>query len=234
MPAHADISALYEVQSEDDFEQAIDFAMTIEVSESGDARLHITGRTGYFLIRKGEAYKISRGVDGPYAEKLDDLDAVIANAGQAGGISLELLDQLPPIELVDSGKIKVGSWEGSGFARREYGELGRPELVISQDASLKPIGEAFARLLDGRFGALRSLSLTNLFGGFGFYDPEVQKLLEAGTPIRLNSLDLTSLSQEDIEPARFELPARVLTREEISAQNTPFEWAPAFDRQPTG
>lgn len=168
-------------------------------------------------------YRVSRGIDGPYAEKLEDLEAAIANAGQAGGISLELLDQLPRIELMDSGKVRVGSWEGRGFAQCEYGELGRPELVISEDNTLKPVGEAFARFLDGRFGALRSLSLVNLFGSFGFYDPEVLKLLRSGTPIRLNSLELANLSQEEIDPARFELPARVLTREEITEQNKPFD-----------
>ena len=234
MPAHADIAALYGVQSEDDFEQAMDFAMTIEVNGNGNARLHITGRTSYFLIRNGEVYKVSKGIDGPYAEKLSDLEAVIANAGQAGGISLELVDQFPSVELVDSGKTKVGSWEGSAFAQREYGELGRPELVISEDATLKPIGEAFAQFIDGRFGALRSLLLINLFGSFGLYDPEVLKLISSGTPIRLNSLELASLSQEEIDPARFELPARVLTREEITAMNKPFDWAPAFRRQPAG
>ena len=55
MPVSADISAIYEAQSDDEFEQALDFAMTIEVNDAGDARLHITGRTGYFLIRDGEA-----------------------------------------------------------------------------------------------------------------------------------------------------------------------------------
>ncbi|MEZ5692667.1 MAG: hypothetical protein R3D99_02210 [Altererythrobacter sp.] len=108
MPARADVSALYEVaQSDeefDDFEQAIDFAMTIEVNDAGNARIHLTGRSSYFLIRDDEVYSVRRGIDGPYAEKLDDLEAVIENAGETGGISLELLDQFPKIELVRKGK----------------------------------------------------------------------------------------------------------------------------------
>lgn len=235
MPAQADTSVLYEVQSDDDFEQAIDYAMTIEVNDAGDARLHLTGRTGYFLIRDGEVYSIERGIDGPYAERLDDLEAVIANAGQSGGISLEVLDQLPPLELVEKGKVKVGRYEGRGYAQRDYdGEVGWPQLVVSQDESLHPVGKAFARLLEGRFGALRALSLTNLFGGLGLYDAGVRKLVAGGTPVRLNLLELTEVSSDPIDPTRFELPARVLTREEISRQAAPFDWSPAFDRQPKG
>lgn len=235
MPVSADISAIYEVQSDDEFEQALDFAMTIEVNDAGDARLHITGRTGYFLIRDGEAYKVSRGIDGPYAEKLDDLEAVIVHAGHAGGISLELLENFPRIELVDKGTVEVGQWQGRGYGQAE-GEMGSgwPQLVISQEESLRPIGGAFSRLSSGRFGAMRMLTLSNLFGGFGFYDPEVREVIAGGTPIRINMLELSAVSTDAVDPARFELPDRVLTREEISARDKPFEWAPAFDRQPTG
>lgn len=238
MPASADMSALYEFRAdgeyEGSFDRALDFAMTIEVSDAGDARLHLTGRTGYFLIRDGEVYTVSRGIDGPYAERLDDLEAAIANAGQAGGISLELLDELPKIELVKKGTVNVAQWRGIGYARREYDEIGRTELVLTDDKRLEPIGRAFARLTEGRFGTLRALSLTNLFGGFGFYDPAVRDLLKTGTPIRINMLDLAKVSTEKIDPARFELPERVLTRDEIRMQNKPFDWSPAFNRQPAG
>lgn len=239
MPARADVSALYEVaQSDeefDDFEQAIDFAMTIEVNDAGNARIHLTGRSSYFLIRDDEVYSVRRGIDGPYAEKLDDLEAVIENAGETGGISLELLDQFPKIELVRKGKVRVGQWTGTGYAQRDFdGAVGRPELVLSKDETLPEIGKAFARLADGRFGSIRTLSLVNLFGGFGLYDPEIRKLLQDGTPVRINMLELAEISNRPIDPARLELPARVLTREEIEQQNKPFEWAPAFDRQPKG
>lgn len=235
MPASADVSALYEVQSDDEFERTLDLAMTIEVNASGDARLHITGKSDYFLIRNGEVYTVSRGIDGPYAEKLDDLEAVIANVGQAGGISLELLDQFPKIDLVDKGMVKVGKWKGQGYAQREYDdEVGRPELVLSDDVGLDSIGKAFARLANGRFGTLRALTLTSLFGGFGFYDAKVRDLLNTGTPIRINALELSEVSSDAIDPARFELPERVLTQEEIRQQSQPFDWAPAFDRQPQG
>lgn len=235
MPANADVSALYEVGSDDEFERTLDFAMTIEVNAVGDARLHITGKSDYFLIRDGEVYSISRGIDGTYAEKLDDLEAVISNAGQAGGISLELLGQLPAIELVPRGTVKVGQWKGNGYAQRGFDdEVGRPELVLSDEDSLRPIGTAFARFSQGRFGTLRALTLVNLFGVIGLYDPKVRELLSNGTPIRLNGLELSQVSSEDIDPTRFELPERVLTQDEIRQQNQPFDWAPAFDRQPKG
>ena len=147
-PASADISALYEAGTyEDEIDRAVDFAITIEVSDEGHARLHLSGRSSYFLIRHGEIYTVTRGIDGPYAEKLDDLEAVIANAGQAGGISLEILDQLPKIDLVRSGTVKVGKWKGQGYARRDYDdEIGRAELVLTGDESLRPIGTTLAKL----------------------------------------------------------------------------------------
>ena len=236
VPASADISALYEAGTyEDEIDRAVDFAITIEVSDEGHARLHLSGRSSYFLIRHGEIYTVTRGIDGPYAEKLDDLEAVIANAGQAGGISLEILDQLPKIDLVRSGTVKVGKWKGQGYARRDYDdEIGRAELVLTGDESLRPVGTTLAKLAQGRFGALRTLSLTGLFGGLGFYDQGVRELLKEGAPIRISHLELSEVSSEDIDPARFELPPRVLTRDEIRLQNEPFEWAPAFGRQPKG
>lgn len=235
MPASADISAIYEVRSDDELERAIDFAMTIEVSDKGDARLHITGRTGYFLIRNDEVYAVHRGIEGPFAEKLDHLEAVIANAGQAGGISLELLDKLPKLDLVKSRTVNVGKWKGQGYAQRDPdGEPGRMELVITEESSLRPVGKAFARLIEGRFGALRALTLTHLFGGFGFYDPKVREAFNAGTPIRINMLELSDISSDAIDPKRFELPERVLTEDEIRLQNKPFDWPPFFDRQPKG
>lgn len=234
VPASADTSALYEVQTEDEFEQKLDMAMTIEVNEAGDARLHISGKSDYFLIRGGEVYAVSRGIDGPYAEKLDDLEAVIANAGQAGGLSLELADQFPKVDLVEKGTVKVGQWKGRGYAERGYDrKVGPADLIISDDEYLRPIGKAFARLMQGRFGTLRALSLTSLFG-FGVFDPKVRELMASGTPIRLKALVLSEVSDATVDPERFELPSRVLNPEEIRRQNEPFEWAPAFDRQPKG
>lgn len=234
VPASADMSALYEVQSEDEFEQKLDMAMTIEINEAGDARLHISGKSDYFLIRDGEVYAISRGIDGPYAKKLNDLEAVIADAGQAGGISLDLVDQFTKIDLVEKGAVNVGKWKGRGYAERGSNrKVGPVDLIISDDEYLSPIGSAFARLVKGRFGTLRALSLTNLFG-FGVYDPKVRELLASGTPLRLKGLELSEVSDAIVDPERFELPARVLSPDEIRRQHEPFEWAPTFDRQPRG
>lgn len=233
MPAQADISALYVTQMDEERGPVVDFGMTVEVNEAGDARVHVVGRSGYFLIRGGEVYSISRGIDGPYAERLDDLEAVIDNAAQAGGISLDLLEELPEFQPLKTGVVKVGKWKGQGYAKREFdGEVGHTELVLSDDESLRPIGNTIARLIDGRFGMLRAITLTNLFGVLGLYDPEVRKLFGEGTPIRVNMLELSEVSLAPIDPARFELPARVLSRDDISAINRPFKWAPAFDRQP--
>lgn len=233
MPANADISVLYEVQSEDEFEQQIDMAMTIEVNDAGDARLHISGKSDYFLIRDGDVYSVSRGIDGPYAERLNDLETVIADAGQAGGISLDLLDQFPEVDLAEKGAVNVGQWKGRGYAERRYDEVGPVQLIISNDEHLEPVGDAFARLLEGRFGTLRALTLSNLFG-FGLYDAKVRELLASGTPLQIGVLELSEVSNAIIDPERFELPARVLSPDEIRRQNEPFDWAPAFVRQPRG
>ena len=65
-------------------------------------------------------------------------------------------------------------------------------------------------------------------------DDAIRSLASGGVPIRLKALVLSDLSNATVDPERFELPDRVLNREEIRRQNEPFEWAPAFDRQPKG
>lgn len=250
-PAQADISALYETKATDEFERKLDFSMTVEVNADGDARLHVTGTSAYFLILNGEAYRIYRGIDGPFAEKLEDLEAAIANAGEAGGISLDLLGSFDFREVEETGEAVVGQWSGVGYASIEpkyewdeelYGpeeeveDTGprTPELILSDSAELRPIGAAFGTLLKSEFGTLRAMSLIELFGGFGLYDEKVRELISQSTPIKLGSLELAEVSDVTIDPARFELPERVLTCAEIEAQTKPFDWAPAFDSQPQG
>lgn len=112
--AMADTSALYEVTTSDDedaYAPAIDFAMTVEVNDGGDARVHVTGRSVYLLIKGGEAYLVSRGIDGLYAERLTDLDSVIKARGEVGGLSLAILNELGGAHFVKTGKGKIGKWE---------------------------------------------------------------------------------------------------------------------------
>lgn len=235
-PAYADISALYSAGTDD---IGLSYRMTVEVADSGAARLHVTGRTVYFLIVDGDVYTVERGVDGVFATRLSDLNWVVTENESVGGIRSDLIDELQETGLKNIGNRSVLGRDGIGFAEPRYhddddDELLRPDLVISQDKELKPIGAAIAQALDGRYGVGRTMSLVGIIGSLALYVDETAALLKSGTPIKLGSLLLTKVSNEDIDNSRFELPERIITLEQLREMYRPFKWSPQFDWQPKG
>jgi hypothetical protein len=235
-PANADISALYEVGSVGEGEPDFNFGMTVEVNDAGDARIHLTGRSSYLLVKQGDVFLVSRGIDGVYAERLSDMDTALKANGQMGGISFEFLDDLNDTKVKNIGKTKVGNWKGTGFSldRFSYESEERPDLVMSDDASLAELAPAFRSAFAGKYGMAKTLSLAGVPIALYLMSPKVKAVFDKGTPIKLGMLELTTISRDEINPDRFALPERVLSQEDIENYLEPFKWAPAFDVQPAG
>ncbi len=235
-PAQADISALYEIETLDEGETDFNFGMTVEVNDAGYGRIHVTGRSSYLLVREEEVFVIYRGIDGPYAERLSDLDSVLKANGEAAGISFELFEDVNDTEVENFGETTVGKWKGSGFSidRFGYETEKRPDLVMSRDPSLATLAPVFRTAFAGKYGIAKTISLAGAPLALYLMAPEVKAVFDKGTPIKFGMLELTTISDGPIDPGRFALPDRVLSREEIANYLKPFEWAPAFDRQPKG
>lgn len=234
-PAHADISAFYSAGTD---EFAVKYRMSVEVSDDGSARIHVTGRSVYFLIIGDEVYLIERGIDEAYATRLSDLNQVLSENGTIAGLNTSMIDDVQQEGLEDLGSRTVLGRVGVGYAQPEHyddGERSRhADLVISQDEALKPIGEAIAQSIDGRYGAGRTMTMVGMMGPLILYANETETLLKSGTPLKLGSLLLSEVSNGDIDASRFKLPKRVLTLEELREMHRPFEWPSEFEWQPKG
>lgn len=235
-PAHADISAFYSAGTD---ELGVNYRMSVEVSDDGSARIHVTGRSAYFLIIGNEVYLIDRGIDETYATRLSDLNKVVSENGTVAGLSPSVIDDAQQEGLEYLGNRTVLGRVGIGYAEPKHydddGERSRhADLVISQDEGLKPIGKAIAQSIDGRYGAGRTMTLVGMIGPLMFYADETEALLKSGTPLKLGSLLLSKVAKGDIEDSRFELPKRVLTLEELREIYRPFEWPTEFEWQPKG
>ncbi len=229
-PALADISALYEFPSDNEYPS--DFRMTVEVNDSGDARIHVMGRGSYLLVKDGSVHVITRGIDGLYAETFADLDAALKSRGELGGISFEFFEEMGGSEITEVGKHTVGIWSGQGYKVENYslGSGEGPDLAISPDERLAPIGKAIRQSFGSRYGIARTISLAAVPLSIKLFDTNVAEIFATGTPIKLGLLELATVSEEPIDQSRFELPKRVLSKEEIAKYLQPFEQAPAFKK----
>ncbi len=227
-PAQADMSALYKIPS--DFENPTNFRMTVEVNDTGDARIHITGREIYLLVRDGSVHVVSRGIDGPYAERFADLDAALKARGEIAGISFQLFEDMGSNEITEVGERTIGEWKGQSYQVEGYSLRSGdgPDLVISPDEKLAPIGAAIRQSFGSRYGIARTVSLAEVPLSIMLYGAEVAELFSTGTPTKLGLLELSTVSNDPIDPSRFELPERVLSQKEVEEYLRPFEPAPAF------
>lgn len=234
-PAHADISAFYSAEVD---ELDLNFRMSVEVADNGSARIHVTGRSIYFLIVRDEVFLIERGIDGVYATRLSDLNLVMSESGSVAGMNLDFLTGGEQTGLINLGNQSVLGREGTGYAEPNYydddGQSPEPDLVISQADDLRPIGAAIAQSMDHRYGIARTMTLVSTMGPLFFYADETLALLNSGTPIKIGALLLSEVSTIDIDAARFELPERVVTLDELREMYRPFEWPTEFDWQPEG
>ncbi len=189
--------------------------VTVEVDEGGMSRVGAEGAADHTLFDDSDGYVVTTEAGAKAVVRLSDLRAVtLAEIGELLGMPAET-----PAEETDSRRRWVAAGEAvvDGRTGTEYRlpEEALPEgqkIVLSDDARLAPLGLAWSRVL---------FLMPSPFGPFGpEADPGMRQLgamMETRAPLQLGEISLVSASFDDIDPARFALPAAPLSREQVAA-----------------
>ncbi|HEV2865040.1 MAG TPA: hypothetical protein VGX37_00855 [Allosphingosinicella sp.] len=209
-PAHADLTATYVAVNPE-----MDFTMKVEVAANGDLRAD-SDMPGVYLVKHGgSTYFVFPDQGGPAVIDLEDAVTLLEEelsridpdfcegAAQAGSA----------LTLRPRGTVTVGGRIGEAYATAGR-PASRPDVVISRDPSLAPIGAAMAAQYRVSMTLMRQCpSAVPMF-------TQMQELLDSGAPLQIGPMRLDRIDTAAIDPARFLLPAAPATREEARALMT--------------
>jgi hypothetical protein len=193
--------------------------LAIEVDDRGRSRVGpVNARGDYLLIVDGESYLVLD--QGRAAVRAGDL---LAHHAEQQAMVTRLLSGFPRPNEGDASPSfsKGGQRTVGGVVGIEYHvsnlsprlPYGTNRWVVSAEPWFEPAGQAFAAYV--RFGlqALRPL--------FGAREPNslsfVEELLALGAPLSARHFELQSVAIKPVDPERLELPARLVTGDELKA-----------------
>jgi hypothetical protein len=185
----------------------------IEVSASGDIRVSGDGAEGGMIILGGETYLLDQGPEGPEVMRAEDFGAAVSEEfAKLPGPP----DGQPSLgaRFEKRGEVEINGRKGTAYylVMPDFGSLDEPDLVISTDPALAPLGAAMAVQLQN--------SLKILPGDAGALYPfdAMIALLKTGAPLRHSGLELVSVNTAPIPAERFVLPAVPMTRDQVRAR----------------
>jgi hypothetical protein len=198
-PARADVTAHY---------RHIDGSGTVrvEVAGNGDARFEMSGQPWRLIHRDGVSFVIYFLPGGPMVVRMDDLRQLAAErAGKTPVLAIARM------RLVPRGEIRIGRYSGRAYhLDTDDGISPRPQIVISRDPALAPIGSAWLRQIDFSIAMLRARSAPV---------PEtvtrVREVLATGSPVYYGGQQLQRVDAVAIPADRFRLPAEPLTLDQL-------------------
>ncbi|HYG30476.1 MAG TPA: hypothetical protein VD887_09695 [Allosphingosinicella sp.] len=198
-PARADLTAHY---------RHVDGSGTVrvEVAGNGDARFEMSGQPWRLIHRSGVSYVVYLLPGGPLVARIDDLRQL---ATEHGGEPPSLA--ISSMRLVPRGEVRMGGFSGRAYhLQMPDGPTSRPQLVVSQDPALAPIGQAWLRQIDFSMAMLRAR---------GAPVPDavtrIREVLTTGSPIYYGGQQLQRIDNAAIPAERFRLPAEPVTLDEL-------------------
>ena len=207
-PAFADLTAIYGGHVE---------SLRFEIAANGDMRIGGCCNGSYEIYQDGEGFLIERV--GP------NRDFRVRRIADVSVVMREIISKKLAEVRADKSKM-LNTFIGPLFQRGEVsinGRVGRayyltaqpssptekPELVISEDASLAPLSNAALRYMD-------TAANTTAVGIVSPHTLDRERdALKLGAPLRFMNSDLSSVSYDPISADRFKLPARVESLEEV-------------------
>jgi hypothetical protein len=207
-PADAGLKAIYDKPD--------NAPLTIEIADNGDARVGPDDQSMYVLLIGDAAYIVTIKDGKTSAARLTDVAAAFDKVMPP--IFGKLFGAAAAATKGDTTKIeKIGprTINGrAGIAYRLKGGEGEapPEIVLSEDPALAPVGKAM-----GRFTEATMLLLAPLFGNaVPEMVGEMRAVLALGTPLKGgDGMALRSVETVDVPPARVALPGKLQTVDEI-------------------
>lgn len=207
-PAHADLTATYVAVN-----GTLDFKMKVEVAANGDLRTDMFVAGPYMIKREGRVYFVAPNPAAPVVQDVEDVGAVMQE--ELGRMNRHFCDDLQRApafpSMVSRGTVTIAGRAGEAYGHDRHAGS-RPEVVISRDPALAPLGAAMA--------AQFRLSMT-MMGPCASKVPmfaQMQALLDSGAPLQFGPMRLDTVETGPIDPARFVLPAAPETREQVRAR----------------
>jgi hypothetical protein len=204
-PAQADLTATYVAVN-----PGMNFKMKVEVAANGDLRADVSNPGLYLIRRQGHSYFVVADPAGPVVEDTADVGAVMQE--QLAKLDPHFCDAFTHMatKLVSRGATTLAGRTGEAFAI-EGRPAAPPQVVISHDPALAPLGAAMA-------AQFRESSA--LMGQCWSSVPmiaQMQALLDSGAPLQFGPAQLDTVETGPIDPAHFMLPAAPATREQVRA-----------------
>jgi len=208
-PADAGIKAIYDKPDKS--------PLTIEIADNGDARVGPDDQSMYVLLLHDTAYVVATQDGKLMVARLADVAAAFDKVMPP--IFGKLFSAAAEGAKGDSTKIeKIGPRTVNGREGIAYRLKGgdpndkAPEMVLSPDPALAPVGKAM-----GRFTEATMLLLAPLFGKeTANMVGEMRAVLALGTPLQgADGMTLRSVETADVPPARVTLPGKPQTVDEI-------------------
>jgi len=208
-PADAGIKAIYDKPDKS--------PLTIEIADNGDARIGPDDQSMYVLLLHDTAYVVAMQDGKLMVARLADVAAAFDRVmppifGKLFGAAAEATKG-------DAAKVeKIGPRTVNGRVGIAYRLKGSdpketpPEMVLSPDPALAPVGRAM-----GRFTEATMLLLAPLFGKeTANMVGEMRSVLALGTPLQgADGMTLRSVETVDVAAARIALPGKPQTVDEI-------------------
>lgn len=206
-PSLTDLTATYTAASGNG-------SIKVEVARNGDSRVEIGTAALTFLHRDGHTYMwVARSGEPPKVIDVADLKATVRDSYAKSGTDLctPFAQTTLGAKLVQEGTATVQGRTGDAWFRQmAAGESpARPELVISHDPDLAPIGVALAEEYRASTGMMPDCPF------FRAMTEPMEAVLASGTPVALSGIELTAVDAGPIDPKRFELPAPPVSVEEL-------------------
>ncbi|MCJ7421910.1 hypothetical protein [Sphingomicrobium astaxanthinifaciens] len=182
-----------------------ELALTIDIDAEGTVVARAPEDGEHVFVKDGRHYRWREEEDRTTLVDVALLNAIMAEEAGSWFEAMAGDIELPTVEMVEIGPATVGRFEG--IAYRIEGALDADEIVLSTDPALAPLGRAMRESL------LLSVTTSPFPGIVDAYAPLIA-LLETGTVLRKEGLELASFESIDLPDEHFAFPATPLTREE--------------------
>lgn len=213
-PAEAGLRAVYGSSEENK-------TLVVEVADNGDARIAESGDESYGLMLGGQFHVVSRQNGAWMTARIVDVAAAIDRVvPPIFGDALTHDGPARPAAKLDirkQGDRTIGRRKGTVWTISGIGGVsGGPaaEYVMSEDADLKPVG----RVLEQFMHAALLPGAPLLGSGAAELVEETRAIFALGTPLDVGGrFQLRSVEKADLAAARFALPAKPATVDELVA-----------------
>ncbi|MEA3061329.1 MAG: hypothetical protein QOJ94_1110 [Sphingomonadales bacterium] len=203
-PAQADLTATYVAVN-----PAMSFTMKVEIAANGDLRADMSNPGLYLIRRQGHSYFVVADPTGRVVEDTADVGAVMQEQlAKLDPHFCDEIEKMPAGKLVSRGAMTVSGRTGEAYAM-ESRPASRPDVVISHDPALAPLGAAMAAQFR------ESAALMGPCWASVPMVAQMQALLDSGAPLQFGPMRLDTVETGPIDPARFALPAAPATREQV-------------------